>query len=65
MAILFNNNKIDINRYLIIFNQKIIKAIAFDNGFVLVSIDIPIGGDGLNNLFSYTKNREFLWQIEP
>ncbi|MBS9424520.1 hypothetical protein [Photorhabdus caribbeanensis] len=65
MVILANNNKIDINGYLVIFNQKIIKAIEIDNGSVLVLIDIPIGDDGLNNLFSYTKNGEFLWQIEP
>ncbi|NHB62872.1 hypothetical protein [Photorhabdus sp. RW14-46] len=65
MVILVNNNKININGHLIILNRKIIKAIEIDNGFVLVLIDIPIGDDGLNNLFSYTKNGEFLWQIEP
>ncbi|EYU16350.1 hypothetical protein [Photorhabdus aegyptia] len=65
MVILANNNKININRHLIILNRKIIKAIEIDNGSVLVLIDIPIGDDGLNNLFSYTKNGEFLWQIEP
>ncbi|MBS9427422.1 hypothetical protein C6H64_23310 [Photorhabdus luminescens] len=65
MAILVNDNKININGHLIIFNQKIIKAIEIDNGSVLVLTDIPIGDDGLNNLFSYTNNGEFLWQIEP
>ncbi|WP_323840571.1 hypothetical protein [Photorhabdus africana] len=65
MAILVNDNKININGNLIILNRKIIKAIEIDNGSVLVLIGIPIGDDGLNNLFSYTKNGEFLWQIEP
>ncbi|MCA6220360.1 hypothetical protein [Photorhabdus antumapuensis] len=65
MVILVNDNKIDINGHLIILNQKIIKVIEIDNGSVLVLTDVPIGDDGLNNLFSYTKNGEFLWQIEP